>query len=292
METKDLLARVRTLEIKTHLLVEGLLQGAYTSVFKGRGMEFSEVREYSYGDDIRSIDWNVSARMDHPYVKEFVEERDLDVYLVLDASASNLFGSQKSKLDSALELACAILFSAIRNHDSVGLALFTNRIERFFSPRKGRKHAMRLVREMVGYVPKEKSTDLGASLRYLSKIARKRSVIFILSDFFSPDFLDSMRKLRSKHDVICVNFSDLREHELPDVGYIRLEDSETGEKMLVNTSDSHFRAQFTLLLRKRQEILRKQLARIRVDMITLRSDESYETPLRSFFRMRERRMVR
>jgi uncharacterized protein (DUF58 family) len=290
--TKQILRTVKKLEIKTRHLVDGLLQGAYHSVFKGRGIEFSEVREYVLGDDIRAIDWNVTARMNHPFVKEFIEERDLTVYLVFDVSASGEFGFQKAKKETGIELVASLMFAALRNNDKVGLCLFTNHVEKFIPPRKGKRHILWLIRELLYFVPKEKGTNLGNTLDYLSRVIKKRSIIFIISDFFTPEFSKQLKILKKKHDVIAINLVDVREMEIPDVGYIELEDEETGEQLLVDTSDEEFRERYVKLVNKRYEDLKKKLEKLKVDTIRVRTDEPFEVPLRRFFKLRERRMVR
>jgi uncharacterized protein (DUF58 family) len=290
---QEVLKKVKKIEIKTKHLVDGLLQGAYHSVFKGRGIEFSEVREYIPGDDVRTIDWNVTARMNHPFVKEFIEERDLTVYIVLDCSASNEFGTEKSKKQAAVELAASLMFAALRNNDRAGLCLFTDRVELFISPRKGKRHVLKLVRDLVNFNPGNRATDLNSALRFLLNVVKKRSIIFILSDFFSEmNFLQSLRVLRNRHDVIAVNINDIREEEIPNVGYIELEDEETGEQILVDTNDSDFRKKYVELINEKNTSLNNQLRRLKIDLIQLKSDEPFEIPLRKFFKLRIKRMVR
>ncbi|HZX44402.1 MAG TPA: DUF58 domain-containing protein [Candidatus Nanoarchaeia archaeon] len=291
-ETIEILKKVKKIEIKTKHLVDGLLSGAYHSVFRGRGIEFSEVREYVAGDDIRSIDWSVTARMNHPYVKEFIEERDLTIYIVLDVSASNDFGSEKSKKEAAIELSASLMFAALRNNDKVGLCLFTDKAEKYYSPRKGKTHILRLVRDMIEYNPKSKATGLAETLRFLSKVIKKRSIIFIISDFFTDSFEKELKILKNKHDVIAINMSDIRESEIPNVGYIELEDEETGEQLLLDTSDKEFRQSYISMMKERNDRLNNMLKKLKIDNIQLKSQEPYEIPLRKFFRLRERRMVR
>jgi len=289
METKEIIKKVKKIEIKTKHLVEGLMTGAYHSVFKGRGIEFSEVREYVPGDDVRSIDWKVTARMNHPFVKEFIEERDLTMYIIFDVSASGEFGATKSKKEQATELAATLMFSAIQNNDNVGLMLFSDRMERFIPARKGKKHVLKLVRELVTYEPVGKTTDIGVALSYFSKIIKRGSIIFIISDFYSSDFLLPLKMIRQKHDVIAINIHDIRELEIPDVGYIELEDEETGEQILVDTSDALFRKRYEGIMKERELGLTRHMHKLGIDMIALHSDQTYETPLRNFFRTRERR---
>lgn len=291
-KTKEILKRVRKLEIKTRKIVESLMQGAYHSLFKGRGIEFSDVREYIPGDDVRSIDWNITARMNMPYVKEFIEERNLTIYFVFDVSASNEFGVEKQKKESAIELAASLIFSAIRNNDKVGLCLFTDEIEKYIVPKQGKNHALKLIREMIYYEPKHKTTDLKNVLVKLGKIAKKRSVIFILSDFFSKGFYKEMAILHRRHDVVAINMRDIREEEIPDLGYIELEDSETGEQFLVNTSDKEFRRNYVSLVNKKNRELDSTLKKMKLDMIQLHSGEDFSVPIKRFFGMRNRRVVR
>lgn len=291
-KVKEILGRVKTLEIKTHKLVEGLISGNYRSVFKGRGIEFSEVREYTPGDDIRAIDWNVTARFNSPFVKEFIEERDLNVYIVFDVSASNDFGFEKSKKEVGYEIAASIMFAALRSNDNIGLCLFTNKVEKFIKPRKGRKHVLRLLRELIYHEPVNQVTDINNSLTYLNKIIKKRSILFIVSDYISAQFEKPLKYLRNKHDVVLVNLSDIREREIPDIGYVLLEDEETGEQMVVNTSDKEFRRTYVNLVKGRSSELSGRMKKLGVDMIQVNTVEPFHIPLNKFFSLRERRMVR
>ena len=291
-KTSQVLKNVKRIEIKTRCLVDGLLQGAYHSVFKGRGIEFSSVREYVLGDEIRAIDWNVTARMNKPYVKEYIEERDLTVYIVFDVSSSNSFGSEREKKDNAAEIAASLMFAALKNNDKIGLCLFTDGIEHYAPPRKGKRHVMRLLRQILYYEPGKKTTDLNKTLLSLSRIAKKKSIIFVISDFMTQEFTKPLKILRRKHDVIAINMQDIREQDIPDVGYIELEDSETGEQILVDTSDKEFRENYAKLVREKNQGLRKKLRKLNTDMILVRSDESFEVPLKKFFELRKRRMSR
>jgi uncharacterized protein (DUF58 family) len=291
-ETKQILKKVKKVEIKTKKLVDGLLQGAYHSIFKGRGIEFSEVREYIPGDDIRIIDWNVTSRMNKPYVKEFIEERDLTVYILFDVSGSNEFGSVKSKKEAAIELGASIMFAALKNDDKIGLCLFTKHVEKFIKAKKSKKHVLKLIRDLVNFNPEFKTTDLNETLKFISKVVKKRSIIFIISDFFSDDFSRPLSIMKNRHDVIAINLNDIREQEIPDVGYIELEDEETDEQVLVNTSDISFREKYMELINKKNNDLRVLLSKLKIDMIQIKSDEPFEVPLTRFFRVRERRMIR
>ncbi len=285
-ETKEILKQVKKIEISTNYLVEELLQGMYHSVFKGMGIEFSEVREYIYGDDIRTIDWNVTARMGHPYVKEFIEERNLTIYIVLDVSASNEFGNIKEKKRIAIELAASLMFAAIKNNDRVGLILFSDEVEKFIPPRTGKRFILKLIREMLYYKPKSKSTNLTVPLIFLSKIVKKKSAIFVFSDFFSIDFSKSLRILKNKHDVIAINLRDEREESLPEIGYVELEDEETGETIIVNTSDSEVRENFKKIIKEKNDELTHLFRKLKIDVIKIRTDETFEIPLRKFFKLR------
>ncbi len=289
-KVKEILKRVKKLEIRTNMLVEGLIAGNYHSVFKGRGIEFSEVREYVPGDDIRAIDWNVTARFNSPFVKEFVEERDLNVYIVFDVSGSSEFGSEKSKKEVGFEIAASLMFAALKNNDNIGLCLFSDHVEKFIRPRKGKKFALRLLRELIYFEPSSRKTDIGKSLTELGKILKRRSILFIISDFISEGFEKPLKYLRKRHDVVLINLSDVREEEIPNIGYVLLEDEETGEQILVNTSDESFRNFYEKSVRRRREELGKKMKKLKIDMIHVRTDEPFYMPLMRFFNMRKRRI--
>jgi uncharacterized protein (DUF58 family) len=291
-QVKEVLKRVKKIELNTKGLVDGLISGEYHSIFKGRGIEFSEVREYRPGDDIRAIDWNVTARFNAPYVKEFIEERDLTLLIVFDVSSSSEFGFQRSKKDVCYDIAASLMFAALRNNDNVGLCLFTDRVEKFVPPGKGKKHILKLLRDLIYYEPKSKTTDVRTALTYLNNVIKKRSIIFIISDFLSPDFEKPLKQLRSTHDVILVDIVDVREEELPDIGYVFLEDYETGEQMLVDTSDREFRKRYTELVRNSRDELLAKITRLHVDIIRVNTSEPFYIPLQRFFKMRERKVVR
>ncbi len=291
-DPKEIIGRIKKIEIRTRRLVDGLIQGAYHSIFKGRGVEFSEVRPYQIGDDVRSIDWNVTARMNEAYIKEFIEERDLTIYILFDISASNEFGSIKEKKESAIEICASVMFAALRNNDKVGMMLFTDRVEKFVPASKGKKHMLRLIREMLYFKPEGKKTDLNKALSFLASVQRKRSTIFVVSDFMSEEFLKPLKVLKNRHDVIMININDPRELEIPDVGYIELEDAETGEQLLVDTSDLVFRENYSKLVKKKYAKLSNKLKKLKVDMIQLTTETPFEIPLRSFFKMRIRRLAR
>ncbi len=290
-ETKDVIRQVRKIEIATKHLVDGLIAGNYHSIFKGQGIEFLEIRDYRPGDDIRAIDWKVTARYDHPFVKEFVEERDLWVYFAFDCSASGSFGSNVEKRRKAVELTATLMFSALRNSDNVGLFMFTDGIEKYVPARKGRRHVLKLISTLVSHKAQSKKTDLKASLKRISNVIKKRSIIFIISDFFTPDFQEPLVILRRRHDIIAISVGDPRESELPDVGYIQLEDEETGEQLLIDTSDPEFRKRYTQIASKEHRKLKKAFRKSRIDTIDIQTDQDYEAPLRKFFRMRKRRVM-
>lgn len=291
-DTRDILKKIRHLELKTRRLVEAALAGQYRSVFKGRGMNFEEVREYQPGDEVRSIDWNVTARLGHPFVKKFTEERELTVMLIVDVSASGDFGSVKlSKRELAAEVASVLAFSAIRNNDKVGLLLFSDHVELFIAPKKGRIHTLRLIREILFFEPKGKGTETGVALAYLNRVVTRRAVVFLISDFQGPDFSRQLSVTGRRHDLIALPIIDPREEDIPDVGIVAFEDAETGEQIEVNTSDRAVRAAYLHLVDKNSAALSKLLRRERVDSIALRTDEDYLPALQTFFRTRERRLA-
>ena len=291
----DVIGNVRRIEYQTNRFVDSLFYGAYKSVFKGRGIEFSEVREYRIGDDIRSIDWNVTARMGSLYVKEFVEERDLSIVIAFDASRSLDFGTRgKLKKTLASELAASICFSALRNNDRTGLVLFTDRVERYIPPAKGRQHNLRIIREMLYHLPKGVKTDLGSSLKFMGSVLKKRGVVFLISDFDEEPHMYSKRLkvLKKKHDVISVRIRDMRETEMPDVGYIELEDAETGEQILVDTSDPAFQEDFSRLVREQDDKVNRFFKSNGMDLVEISNDGGWVKPLMNFFKTRERRLKR
>jgi len=289
-KTAEILKKIRTLEIKTKGLVETVFAGNYHSVFKGRGMNFEDVREYQPGDEIRAIDWNVTARLGTAFVKKFTEERELTVMLIVDVSASGNFGSTvQSKRELAAEVACLLAFSAIRNNDKVGLILFTDRMELFIPPKKGRSHTLRLIREILFFEPAGRGTNPALALDYLNKVVTRRAVVFFISDFQAPDFSHTLAVSGRRHDFIAVQIQDEREQVLPNVGIITLEDAETGEQIEINTADRGTRARFSDLADEKANELSRTLRRNNIDAITLRTSEDYLPALRSFFKLRERR---
>jgi uncharacterized protein (DUF58 family) len=288
----EILKKIRALEIKTKGLVETAFAGDYHSVFKGRGMNFEDVREYQPGDEIRAIDWNVTARLGTAYVKKFTEERELTVVLVVDVSASGSFGSvSQSKRELAAEVACLLAFSAIRNNDKVGLLLFTDRVELFIPPKKGRSHTLRIIREILFFEPEGKGTEPALALDYLNKVVTRRAVVFFISDFQTGDFSRSLAVSGRRHDFIAVHVEDERERVLPNIGIITLEDAETGEQIEINTRDASTRTRFSHAAEAQQEELARTLRRNNIDSISLRTGDDYLPALRSFFKQRERRLA-
>ncbi|HKQ61336.1 MAG TPA: DUF58 domain-containing protein, partial [Candidatus Polarisedimenticolaceae bacterium] len=284
MTPREVIRRVRRLEIRTRRLVEESLAGSYHSVFRGRGMEFAEVREYVPGDDVRTIDWNVSARFGRPFVKKFTEERELTVVLLVDASASERFGTEAStKLGLASEIAALLAFSAIRNGDRVGLLLFTDRIELFLPPRKGREHGLRVLREVVAVEPAGRGTRIARALEYLQSVVRKRAVVFLLSDFQDSGFERVLRVVAQKHDLVAVELGDPREQLLPDVGLLAVEDAESGQRGLIDSSSAAVRAAYAAAGELARQSLRETLRRTGVDLLELSTGEPYERPLMRFF---------
>ena len=295
METTELLKRVRKIEIKTRGLSNQIFSGEYHSAFKGRGMAFSEVREYQPGDDIRAIDWNVTARFNHPYIKVFEEERELTVMLIVDVSASEDFGSQKQlKKDVITEICAVLAFSAIQNNDKTGVIFFSDRIEKFIPPKKGRSHILRIIRELINFSPEGKGTDIEMALQYFTNVIKKKCIAFVLSDFIDEKFTkegkrdsNALKIANKKHDLVALRVSDKREGELPDAGLIRVLDAETGRIKWVDTSDSNVRLQFSKLSAKRDARLKEIFNRSGVDTTTISTSESYIKPLMTLFKKRE-----
>ena len=286
----ELHRRIRRLEIKTLRLVHTIFGGEYQSVFKGRGIEFDEVREYQEGDDPRLIDWNVTARMDRLFVKKFVEERELSILLVVDVSASQAFGSQAMlKRELAAELACALAMSALHNHDQVGLLMFSDRIERYVSPRKGRGHVNRLVREILTAVPAGRGTDYKTAVDFVMQVIKHRSVVFFLSDFLTEGYQKPLRLTGTRHDVIPVVLSDPRERSLPDVGLVRLDDPETGESVVVDTGSAHVRKEYARQAAEQRANRVGAFRALGLDFLELSTDQGYAKQLIKFFQARQSR---
>ena len=290
MLTKELLKQVRQIEIRTKGLVNHLFSGEYHSVFKGRGMEFPEVREYQYGDDIRNIDWNVTARFGHPYIKIFEEERELTVMLMVDISGSLMFGSlSKTKQRVAAELSAILAFSALKNNDKVGLILFTDKIEKFVPPRKGNKHVLRIIREVLSFEPEGNATDIKAALEFMNNAIKKRSIIFLLSDFLDEDYEKILRVVGKKNDLIGVVLDDRRENEIPPIGLIKFTDAESGEERWLDTSNQRVRR--VMKEARKEEVAKRNTMFLtsRLDRIHVQTGVDYIKPLVQFFRMREKR---
>jgi uncharacterized protein (DUF58 family) len=290
MIPREILKQVRRIEISTRGLVNEVFSGEYHSVFKGRGMSFAEVREYTYGDDVRSIDWNVTARTGAPFVKVFEEERELTVMLLVDVSASGDFGTrERLKAEVAVEICALLAFSATKNNDKVGLIVFSDHVEKFVPPRKGRRHVLRVLRELLYHRPEGRGTDIAAALEYLAHVQRKKAVTFLVSDFRDEGFERPLAVAGRRHDLIAVRLSDPRERELPPVGFLELEDPETGERVLVDTSSATFRTAFAGVVASRQTQLDRALRRSKVDVIDVETGRPYVRALMRFFEDRMRR---
>ena len=289
MIPKEVLQKVRQIEIRTRRIINTMLSGGYNSAFRGRGMEFSEVRAYTEGDDVRTIDWNVTARIGTPYIKKFIEERELTVMLVVDASSSGNFGSiDKFKGEMAVELCSLLAFSAIRNNDRVGLIIFTSDVEVFIPPRKGKNHVLRVIRELLYFQPKHKGTDIGCALKFLNRVQTKTSVVFLVSDFISANFETPLRVAAKRHDLVAISITDPREETLPRVGLIELEDAETGETILFDTRNKKALEMYRKERNARRARLDELLRGIGVDEIKVSTETGYVKPIVKFFQKRER----
>jgi uncharacterized protein (DUF58 family) len=293
MLTRELFKKIKKIEIKTSRLVNDVFSGEYHSIFRGRGMEFSEVREYTPGDDIRNIDWNVTARYNHPYVKIFREERELTVMLLVDLSASGDFGSgDRLRREISAEIAAVLAFSATRNNDKVGLLLFTDKIEKFIPPKKGKNHVLRLIREVLYFKPDGKQTDIAGAVDYMLRVIKKKSVMFLISDYLDKDFQKPMGLASNKHDLIAVEIYDPLERRIPKTGIVNLIDLETGKEMLVDFSDSGNRRSLALKAEKRRAELHDYFKRHKIDTIEIGTHQDYAEPLYRFFEKRARRIRR
>jgi len=289
-DTRELLRKVRKIEIKTRGLSNHLFSGEYHSAFKGRGMAFNEVREYQPGDEIRTIDWNVTARFNHPYVKVFDEERELTVMLLMDVSASENFGTvTQQKQDVATELCAVLAFSAIQNNDKVGVIFFSDKVEKFIPPKKGRSHILMIIRELIDFKPESKGTDVAEALRYFTSAIKKKCTAFILSDFISPVFEQQLKLANKKHDVIALRLYDKHEEEFPDLGLIPVKDQESGQLFWVDTGDKKVRDVYKSSALKRNALLKDVFSKSGVDYTSIGTHESYITPLRTLFKKRERK---
>jgi uncharacterized protein (DUF58 family) len=291
MLPRDVLRQIRRLQLRARRAVEDLLGGEYHSVFKGTGMVFEEVREYQPGDDVRTIDWNVTARMGHPFIKRYVEERELTVVLLIDWSASHLFGTaRQQKREVAAELAAVLAFSAVSNNDKVGLIGFTDRVERFVPPRKGTRHVLRLIREALYYQPSRPGTSLREGLNFLNRILHRRAIVFLLSDFLDRGYEQVFKRTGRRHDLIAVHLTDPREEELPAVGLLELEDAETGRRVLLDTSNRQVRADFAAAAQGRREAVGQLARAAHVDLLEVSTDGGHLEALVHFFQQRERRL--
>ncbi|HZK09174.1 MAG TPA: DUF58 domain-containing protein [Bacteroidales bacterium] len=290
MDASEIFKKVRKIEIKTRGLSNQIFSGQYHSAFKGRGMAFSEVREYQYGDDIRSIDWNVTARFNHPFIKIFEEERELTVMLLIDVSGSNEFGTRGMlKEDMITEIAAVLAFSAIQNNDKVGVIFFSNQIEKFIPPKKGSTHILRIIRELVDFRTENQQTKVSESLRYLTNAIKKRCTAFVLSDFMDKGFDEALQIANNKHDVIAIRVFDERETELPDIGLTKFKDAETGKTRWIDTSSSSVRRQYRQWHIENEKYLRRVFLKSGVDVANIRTDQDYVRQLLGLFKRREAR---
>jgi len=290
METTELLKKVRKIEIKTRGLSNQIFSGEYHTAFKGRGMAFSEVREYMPGDDIRTIDWNVTARFNNPYVKIFEEEREMTVMLVVDMSGSKDFGTkEKTKRELITELCAVLSFSAIQNNDKIGVIFFSDQIEKFIPPKKGKSHILRIIRELIEFTPVHKKTNISQALKYLNNVIKKRSIAFLMSDFLDTNYEEALKIANRKHDVVGIRIYDRHEKELPSIGLIKILDAETSELRWIDTSDKQVRTAYKASALKFDDDLKKLLNRSGVDFTSIATHESYITPLVNLFKKREGR---
>ncbi|MCF7885412.1 MAG: DUF58 domain-containing protein [Candidatus Marinimicrobia bacterium] len=291
MIPREILKKVRLIELQTRKLVNDVFSGEYHSVFKGQGMEFSEVREYVFGDDVRNIDWNVTARNNHPYVKVYEEERELTVMLAVDASASGKFGSnQKFKSEIAAEISALLAFSAIRNNDKVGLLIFTDQIEKYIPPQKGRGHVLRVIREILYFQPHSRQTNIKAGIEHLLHGLKRNSIVFLLSDFEDQGYFTPLKILNKKHDTIAIHTVDKREKHIPDIGLVTFQDAESGEKITINTSDEESKQEYIQYIEAKRNRFIDRANKINLDHIEIDVSDSYIKPLINFFKMRERRL--
>jgi len=287
MDTKELLKKVRKIEIKTRRLSDHIFGGEYHSTFKGRGMTFSEVRQYQYGDDVRNIDWNVTARYSEPFVKVFEEERELTMMLMVDISGSEFFGTQEQfKNEIITEIAATLAFSATQNNDKIGLILFSDKIELYIPPKKGRSHVLRIIRELIEFKPESKETNIAEALKFLSSVMKKKAIVFVLSDFIADDFQHTMKIASKKHDVTGIRVFDKREETIPNLGMVQMQDEETGEMMLVNTSSKKVRQNYAQYYRERVNYYKDSFSKSGAGAIDCRVDESYVKKLLGYFKAR------
>ena len=287
MDTKELLKKVRKIEIKTRRLSDHIFGGEYHSTFKGRGMTFSEVRQYQFGDDVRNIDWNVTARYNEPFVKVFEEERELTMMLMVDVSGSEMFGtSQQFKNEVVTEIAATLAFSATQNNDKIGLILFSDQVELYIPPKKGRSHVLRIIRELIEFKPESKNTNLAEALKFMQNVMKKKAIVFVLSDFIADDYRQTMKIVSGKHDVTGIRIYDKHEEEIPNLGMVQMQDEETGELMLVNTSSKKVRLNYGKFYNQKVEYFRESFTKSGAGTIDCRVDESYVKKLLGYFKRR------
>ena len=287
MDTKELLKKVRKIEIKTRRLSDHIFGGEYHSTFKGRGMTFSEVRQYQFGDDVRNIDWNVTARYNEPFVKVFEEERELTMMLLVDISGSEFFGTETQfKNEVITEIAATLAFSATQNNDKIGLILFSDEIELYIPPKKGRSHVLRIIRELIEFEPKSKKTDFAKALKFLSNVMKKKAIVFVLSDFISEDYQQTLKIASGRHDVTGIRVYDKHEETIPNLGVVQMQDEETGELMLVNTTSKRIRTNYTKYYREKVEYFKESFNKSGAGTIDCRVDESYVKKLLGYFKRR------
>ena len=287
MDTKELLKKVRKIEIKTRRLSDHIFGGEYHSTFKGRGMTFSEVRQYQFGDDVRNIDWNVTARYNEPYIKVFEEERELTMMLMVDISGSELFGTEEQfKNEVVTEIAATLAFSATQNNDKIGLILFTDEVELFIPPKKGRSHVLRIIRELIEFQPKSKQTDVAEALKFLRNVMKKKAIVFVLSDFIADDYKQTLKIIAGKHDVTGIRVYDKREETIPNLGMVQMQDEESGELMLVNTASKKVRTNYGKFYHEKVEYYKDSFAKAGAGTIDCRVDESYVKKLLGYFKRR------
>ncbi len=287
MDTKELLKKVRKIEIKTRRLSDHIFGGEYHSTFKGRGMTFSEVRQYQFGDDVRSIDWNVTARYSEPFVKVFEEERELTMMLVVDISGSKLFGTEEQFKDEVVtEIAATLAFSATQNNDKIGLILFSDEIELYIPPKKGRSHVLRIIRELIEFKPKSKKTDVAMALKFLSRVMKKKAIVFVLSDFIAEDYNQTLKIAARRHDITGIRVYDRHEESIPNLGMVQMEDEETGELKLINTSSKKVRANYSKYYNEKVAYYKESFTKSGAGVINCRVDESYVKKLLGYFKRR------
>lgn len=287
MDTKELLKKVRKIEIKTRRLSDHIFGGEYHSTFKGRGMTFSEVRQYQFGDDVRNIDWNVTARYNEPYIKVFEEERELTMMLMVDVSGSELFGTKSQfKNEIVTEIAATLAFSATQNNDKIGLILFSDKVELYIPPKKGRSHVLRIIRELIEFKPESKQTNLAEALKFMQNVMKKKAIVFVLSDFIADDYNQTMKIVSGKHDVTGIRVYDKREEDIPNLGVVQMQDEETGEYMLVNTSSKKVRLNYGKFYQEKVDYYKESFTKSGAGIIDCRVDESYVKKMLGYFKRR------